>query len=315
MNSIFIAKLIMKMFETKPCFSDTQIGVLTEVFNHKTFLHADDSKKKSIMLKSSKSKYENELQYPWDNYFGFNLKPFLQGKVALDLGCFTGGRSVAWFENYGLRQISGVDIKEVYITAAKQFGAMHNVKSDFRIGWGESLPFENEMFDAILTFDVFEHVQDVRKTLRECNRVLKVGGKLFLVFPSYFQPIEHHLSLVTRIPCIHWFFSGETLVKAYCNILEERDDAYWYKRSSAELESWEKCNTINGTTLFFLKKLIRDENWRIMKEIRKPIGSIGRNISKHAFVKSIGSLFLPFLYIPGLQELLIHRITFILEKK
>jgi len=251
MNTVPVAKIIMNMFKSYPRFYENEVGMLNEIFNHEYFLHADDNKRKSIMLKSSESKYKDELQYPFDNYFGFSLFPFLKGKIVLDIGCFTGGRSIAWFEKYRLRQISGTDIKEVYIEAAKQFGTIHNTKTDFRIGYGESLPFEDETFDAILSFDVFEHVQDIQRTLYECYRVLKTGGKIFSVFPSYFHPIEHHLILVTKIPCIHWFFSGETLMKAYYEILEERgDDAYWYKRSSPYLESWEKGNTINGTTLF-----------------------------------------------------------------
>lgn len=316
MNTIRIAKSIMKMFERFPRFSENEAGELKEIFNHEFFLHADDCKRKSIMLKSSESKYRSELQYPWDNYFGFSLKPLLQGKTVLDLGCFTGGRSVAWFEKYGLRQISGVDIEEVYIEAAKQFGSIHNANTDFRIGFGESLSFEDETFDAILTFDVFEHVRDIQKTLSECYRVLKTGGRLFLVFPSYFHPIEHHLSLVTITPCIHWFLSGETLMKAYCEILEERgDDAYWYKRSSSYLESWEKCNTINGTMFSLFKRLIRAMNWRIFSEVHKPLGSVGRNISRNPFAKIISKLFFPLAFIPVLQEVFLHRITFILEKR
>ena len=64
----------------------------------------------------------------------------------------------------------------------------------------ENLPFPDERFDAILSFDVFEHVQDVAATLAECHRVLKQGGLLLVVFPGYWQPREHHLGLATRLP-------------------------------------------------------------------------------------------------------------------
>jgi ubiquinone/menaquinone biosynthesis C-methylase UbiE len=316
MYTIRIAKSIMKMFERYPHFSEDSVGELNEIFNHEIFLSADDYDRKSIMYKSSESKYKSEIQYPWDNYFGFNLKPLLQGKTALDLGCFNGGRSLAWYERYGLQQISGIDIKEVYIEAANQFGSTLNANTDFRKGTGESLPFKDETFDAILTFDVFEHVKNIQKTLRECYRVLKNGGRLFLVFPSYFHPVEHHLSLVTVSPCIHWFFSGKTLMKAYCEILEERgDDAYWYKRSSPFLESWEKCNSINGTTFSQFKRLIRTMNWQIFREVHKPLGSVGRNITRYPLAKIGGKLFLPLTFLPVLQELFLHRITFILEKR
>lgn len=106
----------------------------------------------------------------------------------MDLGCFTGGKTVAWFERYKLQKITGIDIKNVYIDAAVQFADKHTVNADFKVSFGESLPFEDDTFDAILSFDVFEHVQNVQRTLHECYRVLKTGGRLFIVFPSYYHP-------------------------------------------------------------------------------------------------------------------------------
>src|SRR4030042_3578483 len=186
MASARLAKYIMSKFEVHPTFCEDDVGGRNEVFNHNSFLHGSELQQRSIMQKSSECKYMDEIRFPWDNYFGFSLSPLLEGETVLDLGCFTGGRSVAWFERYRLRQISGVDIKEVYIEAAKQFGNLHNASTDFRVGYGESLPYEDETFDAILTFDVFEHVKDIQRTLSECYRVLKAGGRLLAVFPSYF---------------------------------------------------------------------------------------------------------------------------------
>ena len=315
MNTVRISELLMRKFERFPQFSENEVGRLNEIFNHQSFLNADNSKRQSVMLASSKSKYEDEFQYPFDNYFGFSLRPFLESKSVLDLGCFTGGRSVAWFQRYALRRIAGVDIKEVYIEAARQFGYLQNVNHDFRVGFGESLPFEDETFDAILSFDVFEHVANIQRTLSECRRVLKGGGRLFCVFPSYFHPTEHHLRLVTRIPCIHWFFSGKTLTTAYCKILERRgDDAYWYKRSSPCLESWEKCNSVNGTTFSQFKKLVHVTKWQVFKEVHKALGSVGRMNPRCAIARLIGKCLAPLTYLPYLQEVALHRIIFVLVK-
>jgi len=306
---------MMRLVETFPEFSETEVGDLSEVFNHRRFLEGDDSTRRSIMLRSSESKFGGEIAYPWDAYFGFSLKPLLRGQDVLDIGCLTGGRSVAWFEQYELGSMSGIDIKDEYIEAARQFGAVRGAKTDFRKSVGESLPFDDGTFDAILTFDVLEHVQDVKKALNECYRVLKPGGRLFLVFPSYFHPIEHHLSLVTLTPGIHWLFSPKTLMTAYCEILDERgDEAYWYKRSTPELEPWEKLNTINGTTYSQFIKLVRETNWKIHTNSRKSIGSIGRNVVKNPLAKILSFLFFPLTFVPGLREVFLHRVTFILEK-
>lgn len=50
------------------------------------------------------------------------------------------------------------------------------------------LSFGDAEFDAILTFDVLEHVPDYRSALRECVRVLKPGGRLYLTVPFTYGP-------------------------------------------------------------------------------------------------------------------------------
>ena len=162
------------------------------------------------------------MQYPWDNYFGMSLTPWLKGKCTLDLGCFTGGRGDAWAERYGLAHLMGLDVAEPFIAEAREFAASRNVPAEFRIAKAQLLPFENASVDAIFSFDVFEHVQDVPRALAECHRILRPGGQLFVVFPSYYQPVEHHLSMVTRCPGLQYLFTGRTLLKAYCEILNER---------------------------------------------------------------------------------------------
>ncbi len=46
-----------------------------------------------------------------------------------------------------------------------------------------ALSFADGSMDAVLTFDVFEHVPDYRKALRECFRVLAPGGVLVFTVP------------------------------------------------------------------------------------------------------------------------------------
>ncbi len=315
MMSVQLAKSFMKMWEVVPASPDDRVGELQEVFRHRVFLDGDEAARKAIMLESSRSKYESEIAYPWDHYFGTSLAPLLADKTALDLGCFTGGRSVAWFERYGLRFIHGIDVKQEYIDAATQFAATRHIPSHYHVAVGEELPFEEGELDAILSFDVFEHVQDVRRTLNECHRILKPGGRLFVVFPGYFHPTEHHLALATRLPGIHYLFSGKTLVRAYHELLEERGDAAgWYRRHSPQLERWERGNTINGTTLARFRRFVRECGWKVRLQSGKPIGSIGRNASKMRAAALLSPAFGVAARVPGLREIFLHRITYILEK-
>jgi 2-polyprenyl-3-methyl-5-hydroxy-6-metoxy-1,4-benzoquinol methylase len=299
----------------RPCWANG--AELNEIVKHPRFVQAPESERAALMMRSAQAKYESEIDYLWDHYFGMDLKPLLTGKRVMDLGSLYGGRSVAWAEKYQLAHITGIDVNPVYIEAASRFAESKHVNADFYVAFGEKLPFESESFDAILTFDVLEHVQSPRSTLAECHRVLKPGGHLCLVFPSYWQPIEHHLSLVTRFPGLQYLFSGRTLVEAYSRILASRgQDAAWYKRDQLELRPWERCNTINGTTLRSFRKLIKDGDWKIVKHSRPPIGSMGRTVVRHSRLwhRALAGLGKPLVRIPVLQEAFLHRVVFILER-
>jgi 2-polyprenyl-3-methyl-5-hydroxy-6-metoxy-1,4-benzoquinol methylase len=315
MNTVQIAKAVMKLTPVYPDSPEQKIGGLQEIFRHDAFVNGSDETRKRMMWASSEAKYQDEIDHPWDEYFEIDLAPWLRGKAALDLGCFTGGKSVAWFERYGLQAISGIDVVDVFIEAAQQFAAAKGVAANFRVARGETLPFADGAFDAIFCFDVLEHVQDPGKTLDECYRVLRPGGRLFLVFPSYYQPLEHHLSLVTLAPGIHYFFRGATLVRAYCEILNERgQDAHWYARAKPALEPWERCHTINGTTLRRFKRILQSRSWDVIHQSRKPIFSMGRNAPKQKTFRLLSKVLYPLTHAPGIQEVVLHRVTFVLGK-
>lgn len=59
-------------------------------------------------------------------------------------------------------------------------------------GIGENLPFEDNFFDYVTTYQTLEHVQNVEKTLDELVRVLSVGGKLSIQAPDYNSYYEPH---------------------------------------------------------------------------------------------------------------------------
>lgn len=306
-----IIKRLMKVFEKVPSVDDYH---LSEIFRQKAFTEGNQEERERIMLKSSERAYLNESQrHSFESYFWLDLAALLKDKIVLDLGCFTGGRAVAWSERWQLGKIYGVDIRDIYIKAAQNFSKKKGANSEFVCAKGEHLPFEDRIFDAILSFDVFEHVQNVKQVLLECNRVLKKRGKLFAVFPSYCHPAEHHLGLVTQAPFIHYFFSGKDLTEAYNDIMDERgEEAYWYKRRHRDLEPWERLDGINGTTKRKLRHLLRHTNWKIYYEHNPPLL---RGVSKkHPVLSLIRYMITPFAQLRGFEEFLSARIVYILEK-
>jgi SAM-dependent methyltransferase len=57
---------------------------------------------------------------------------------------------------------------------------------------GEQLPFPDQFFDAILSHEVLEHVQDDRLAVEEMVRVLRKGGRIIFFVPNRGYPFETH---------------------------------------------------------------------------------------------------------------------------
>lgn len=57
---------------------------------------------------------------------------------------------------------------------------------------GETLPYNCDTFDLVVSNEVIEHVADDRMTVEEMVRVLKPGGRLVLFCPNIGYPFETH---------------------------------------------------------------------------------------------------------------------------
>jgi ubiquinone/menaquinone biosynthesis C-methylase UbiE len=122
------------------------------------------------------------------------------------------------------RQVTGVDISATAIAHARSCYAADNLK--FVEADCSSMPFEDQDFDCIVSFETLEHLQDHQALLREFRRVLKPGGFLVISSPDkaiytdrmgndnpfhvkeLYQP-EFELLLGGYFPVIHWL--GQSL--------------------------------------------------------------------------------------------------------
>ena len=104
----------------------------------------------------------------------------------LDFGCGTGG-SRPWIEKLGYLW-RGVNYLEGMADQVRD-----QALSDSRIDFydGLILPYENDSFDVIYSFQVFEHIQDIGKTFSEIERTLKPGGSLVGAV-SYLEQIHDY---------------------------------------------------------------------------------------------------------------------------
>jgi SAM-dependent methyltransferase len=109
-----------------------------------------------------------------------NIKHFgknIVGKT-LDVGC-----GIKPYENlFSSSQYIGLDIE--------QSGHNHlNSKVDVYYD-GKTFPFNDNEFDTVVTFQVFEHVFNPSDFLKEINRVLKPDGELLMAVPFVWDEHE-----------------------------------------------------------------------------------------------------------------------------
>ena len=85
------------------------------------------------------------------------------------------------------------------------------------LGVNQKLPFQDSVFDAVLSLNVLEHVTDPFACAAELVRVLKPGGSLYCCIP-FLQPehgYPHHYFNVTRSGLKQLFPAGLELINHF----------------------------------------------------------------------------------------------------
>lgn len=308
-----LAKTLMKTWPNYPKEDDLS---LWETFRHKRYTQSSIEIQNRIKLQSAQLRYEEEKQTSFFvKYFSHISSNEFRKKSILDLGCFTGGRIVYWVERYGFDEARGIDINPIFAEGGELFARSKGVKASFDTGVAEYLPYDSNHFDFVVSYDVFEHVQNSEQAMQECFRVLKPGGKLLAVFPQFLHPQEAHLGLATKMPALQWWFSGRTLAEAYYEVLQERGkESYWYVGENPKLAEWERLPSLNGITVAKFRRIVEtNKGWNILYWSRKPILSRGRRANRSIFRLLRYSFSLP-ARLPFLEELFLGRICCELEK-
>ena len=95
----------------------------------------------------------------------------------LDFGCGTGSM-LRHLQSYGSPE--GVDVDEQAIGFCRERGI-----ADVQLLRGPDLPYEDWTFSVVTALDVFEHIEDDLRAMREIARVLKPDGTLLAAVPAY----------------------------------------------------------------------------------------------------------------------------------
>jgi ubiquinone/menaquinone biosynthesis C-methylase UbiE len=269
--------------------------------------------KAELCLDIATVRYEECKRFTLDQYFRRDLSQVLRHADVLEIGCNLGGAALAYYEQYDLNSITGVDIDDELITNCLTLFETRKPRARCRFlkAGGEHLPFPDASFGAVITFDVLEHVENVPRTLRECYRVLRKGGTMLLSFPSFFHITGHHLNNVSLAPCIHWFLPARAIADAYNDMLRRQGKPDGDIRP---LREWERLFILNGTTLRSFRKYVKSIPWSSAEQIPLPVGAAGKAAHRIPVLRALKGLFALGVRVPLLEEFCNNRIVFVLTK-
>lgn len=261
----------------------------------------------------SKVVYEYNNAYLFFDVLRRNLGlDAFDNKEVLDVGCGWGGKAIYYAEHFKLKSIYGFDIPKAYDPDAPSRFALSKKLTNcfFETGYAENMPYQDDSFDIILMEDVLEHVQDPKKVIQECYRVLKLGGKLIIKIPSFKGMFSHHLDRAINLPALHYILPMRTWAQGLNYLLIDTRYKLSYEPFDDIISTpYRKFIThnLNGLDFQQFKKIIKESDLEVLS-----LGLIPFQLNKNSrLIKFIYSVFWHF---KNLQEFLSSFVLFIGEK-
>lgn len=107
---------------------------------------------------------------------------FVRNKLVLDVACGVGYGS-SYLRHVGAKMVIGGDISKDHLDYAKKH-YLYGRGITFVCLDAMELPFSDKCFDVVVAMETIEHLENYRKFLSECKRVLKKGGKFVCSTPN-----------------------------------------------------------------------------------------------------------------------------------
>ena len=100
-----------------------------------------------------------------------------EGSSVLDVGCGVGVTPCYLASTYGC-SVAGVDLRQRMIDRSNERARRQGIedRTTFRVADALNLPFDDDLFDAVITESVAAMVDDKRRLVSELVRVAKPGG-------------------------------------------------------------------------------------------------------------------------------------------
>lgn len=120
--------------------------------------------------------------------FSYLKEGDIKSRTMLDIGCGYG-----WFEllavDAGAKNITGLEVTDKDLDTARK--NIDDRRIEFKVGSAIELPFKDNSFDTIVSWEVLEHIPKGSESqmFKEVNRVLRQNGTFY-----FSTPFSHPLS-------------------------------------------------------------------------------------------------------------------------
>ena len=249
-------------------------------------------------LSSGEAEYADHARF--FRHFRGRLKPEeLAGQRLLDVGCGYGGRTV-YYNECGAT-VHGIEIYEETVRRCQALAARKGSDATFSVAFAEELPFDDDAFDTVLSYDVLEHVDDPARSIAEMTRVLRPCGTFLAVFPTYKGARSSHLDYVTRVPALHRVFDPDVTVEVVNEFLA--DPGYGPDLQPAPRVSPLGVRTLprlNGMTLRDARRLL--SGVRVDDEVITPI--VDPQLDLATIRAELGGWLIPAAVVKGIAHAL-----------
>jgi arsenite methyltransferase len=110
------------------------------------------------------------------------------GATVLDVGCGVGVTSCFLAKQYGCRVV-GVDIRAKMVERSEERAGREGVadRVEFRVADAQDLPFEDGLFDAVITESVTSFPEEQQRAVDEYARVTRPGGYVGLAESTWLK--------------------------------------------------------------------------------------------------------------------------------
>ncbi len=186
----------------------------------------------------------------------------------LEIGCGRGFYLKTLVDNFTNLKITGIDLNERYLLAAKKF--INNSRVKLLRADAIKLPFKNNTFDRIIASEILEHIPDDQKAIEEMFRVLVPGGIILITvphknYPFFWDPLNWVLEKLFKkhVASTIWWLAG--IWADHVRLYEEKELTQKLENQKFKIEKVYKtthfCFPFAHLLLYGIGKNLVEKNW------------------------------------------------------